>query len=145
MRGWRSLALVLFVALAVGSAASRAEGPAYRIIVNPNNPITSVDRRFVEDAFLRKIKTWPDGEVLHPIDLTASSPLRQRWSEDVIRRPLAAVRAYWQQRIFSGRELPPPAVDNEGDVIKYVIKHDGGIGYLSASTPLGGAKAVSLR
>jgi ABC-type phosphate transport system substrate-binding protein len=147
MRTWPVIGLVPALALAALSAASSAETPssAYRIIVNPNNAVTSVDRRFLEDAFLKKIKSWPDGETIHPVDLAANSPVRQRWNDDVLRRPMAALRAYWQQRIFSGRELPPPEQDSDAAVIKYVMRYEGGIGYVSATAPQGGAKTVALR
>jgi hypothetical protein len=35
------------------------------------------------------------------LDLDFNSAVRRRFTEEVLRRPLAAVRAYWQQRIFS--------------------------------------------
>lgn len=137
------------LALALLSAASLAQAPpgrpGYRLIVNANNPVTSLDRRFVEDAFLKKIKSWPDGETLRPVDLPLRSEIRERFSDEVLRRPLAALQAYWQQRIFSGRDVPPPAVDADADVVKYVGRFEGGIGYVSASAPLAGTKAVPLR
>jgi hypothetical protein len=147
MRAWPVIGLVPLLALAALSAVSLAEPPVpiYRIIVNPSNPVTVLDRRFIEDAFLKRIKTWSSGQVIHPVDLGPRSPVRARWTDDMFRRPLEALRAYWQQRIFSGRDLPPPELDSDADVIRYVVKHDGAIGYVSGSAALGAAKPVSLR
>lgn len=119
--------------------------PAFRLIVHPNSPVTSLDRRFVEDAFLKKVKTWPTGEVIRPVDLEPESDTRRRFTEEVLRRPLAAVRAYWQQRIFSGRDVPPPELDSDQQVIDYVMKYPGAIGYVSGAAALNGPKPVAIR
>jgi ABC-type phosphate transport system substrate-binding protein len=145
-------ALSLIVALALAFAAAFSGPPAqaqgtlgFRMIVNVSNGAIRLDRQFIEDAFLRKIKTWPDGENIRPIDQSMSSPLRERFSDQVLRRPLAALRAYWQQRIFSGRDLPPPAVASDADVIRYVMKNRGAIGYVSENASLVGVKSLPLR
>ena len=146
----RALAsLIADAAVIAAPAAPRAEvapaRPAYVMIVNPRNPVTDLDRRFVEDAYLKKIKLWPNGQVIRPVDLPADSLARQRFSDDILRRPLAALRAYWQQRIFSGRDVPPPAVDTDAAVISYVNRFEGALGYVSGGAALTGVKAVSLR
>lgn len=141
---------VSVLALAAVSAASLAQSPqpappGYRIIVHPNNPAATLDRRFLEDAFLRKIKTWPGGEAIRPVDLEPDSAVRRRFTEEVVRRPVAAVRAYWQKLIFSGRDVPPPTLDTDPDVIKYVMKFPGAIGYVSGTAALHGVKVVTIR
>ena len=148
MRPLLRMELILAPALAF-SAAPLAQvstpPPAYRMIVHPNNPVTTLDRRVLEDIFLRKVKSWPSGETARPIDLQPSSPVRRRFSEEVLRRPLSAVRAYWQQRIFSGQALPPPEVAGDADVIKHTMKYPGAIGYVSGTATLNGPKEVRTR
>ena len=62
----------------------------------------------------------------------------------VLRRSVAAVRSYWQQRIFSGRGVPPPELDDDAAVVRYVLKYPGAIGYVTEGTPLEGAKVVTI-
>jgi ABC-type phosphate transport system substrate-binding protein len=118
--------------------------PAFRLIVHRSNPVTELERRFVEDVFLKKIKSWHNGDAVRPVDLEPNSPVRRRFTEVVLRRPLAAVRAYWQQRIFSGRDVPPPELDNDQQVLRYVARYPGAIGYVSGGARLDGVKAVDL-
>jgi ABC-type phosphate transport system substrate-binding protein len=147
MRGRYVVAWIIALGLAALSAATRAQSPPppYRMVVNQNNPVAALDRRFIEDAFLKKVTTWPDGDPIRPVDLAPSSPVRERFTDDILHRSLTAVRAYWQQRIFSGRDLPPPEMASEADVMKYVAKHEGGIGYVSGATALVGVKTVAIR
>jgi hypothetical protein len=138
-----SCALVLSFAALFAHAGEPRVG--YRIICHPGNPIEIVDRHFLEDAFLKKTATWPDLGVLRPFDLVADSPVRRRFSEAVLRRPVEAVRSYWQQRIFSGREVPPPEFDSDNAVVRAVLRDRGAVAYVSDEAALSGAKVLTVR
>jgi ABC-type phosphate transport system substrate-binding protein len=138
-------ALALVASLAPPRALAESSSGAYRLIVHPTNPARVIDRGFVAQAFLKKITHWPSGEALEPIDLDPRSPVRRRWSSDVLNRTVEAVKTYWQQMIFSGRSLPPPEVSTDEQVIDFVLHRPGAIGYVSADANLCGARALSLR
>jgi ABC-type phosphate transport system substrate-binding protein len=150
-RGWRRLAvgLALLVA-AVGAGATgdglRAESAmSYRIIVNPTYVGDAVDRAFIAQAFLKKVHRWPNGDAIQPVDLNPGSATRRQWSTEYLGRSVQAVKSYWQQMIFSGRDLPPPEIDRDDDVVSYVLRKQGGIGYVSAGTNVRGAKVLVVR
>jgi ABC-type phosphate transport system substrate-binding protein len=139
------LALTLLLLLMTAAPIASAEPTAIRVIVHPRTPITSLDRKFVADAFLKKRTRWDDDGVIHPVDLKPSSAVRARFSDDVVGRSVAAVRRYWSQLVFSGRGLPPPELDSESAVIAYVVSHVGAIGYVSGTADLSGVKVVQVR
>lgn len=141
-----SLCVVLTLILAGVSFRAHADpGTGYEIIVNASNTVDSVDRAFVADVFLKKITVWPSGEMANPVDLGSGSSVRRRFSEDVLKRSVEAVKNYWQQRIFAGQEVPPPELETDKDVVSYVSKHPGALGYVSDGVELHDAKAVPLR
>jgi hypothetical protein len=125
-------------------AASEEPPPAFRIIVHPQNPLNSLTESFVTHAFLKRATAWPDGTHLKPVDLQPSSAVRQAFSRAVLKRSVEAVRQYWQQRIFSGRALPPPELETESAAIEFVASQRGGIAYVSGTGPLSGVKVVAL-
>ena len=47
--------------------------------------------------------------------------------------------------VFSGAGVPPPELDSEGDVVKFVLKNRGAVGYVSAGVNLQGAKILTVR
>jgi ABC-type phosphate transport system substrate-binding protein len=138
------LALTLSAPGATVLAQARSAAQTFVVIINPINPANAVDRQFLEDALLKKTTRWPNGEVIRPADLVVSSPIRRAITADVLRRSVEAVKGYWQQRIFSGRDVPPPEFDLDDDVVDYVLKYDGAIGYVSSGANLGGAKVVPV-
>jgi hypothetical protein len=137
---------ILLAGCALGAAAlARAEAPAYRVIVNPKNGATEVERRFLAQAFLRKATQWDDGEVIRPVDLPATAPARRRFVEEVLDRSVAAVKSYWQQVIFSGRGVPPPELDSDEAVVHYVLRHVGAVGYVSGNADVRAVKVLAVR
>jgi ABC-type phosphate transport system substrate-binding protein len=131
--------------LGVRVANGKSSTSPFRILIHPENPVSSVHKDFVTDVFLKRITRWSDGEMARPVDQRAASNVRNGFSESVLRRSVAAVKRYWQQRIFSGRDLPPPELDDDEAVVRYVLKHRGAIGYVSTSAKIDRAKAVSVQ
>jgi hypothetical protein len=141
-----SLVLVLtLAALAVSVApGAAAQPPDYRVIVHTSNPVTTVRRSFLADAYLKKVTRWPDERVIRPADLSVTSQARAHFSAQVLLRSVDAVKAYWQRRIFSGQAIPPPEFSRDEDVISYVLQHPSAVGYVSASADVMGVRVVSV-
>jgi ABC-type phosphate transport system substrate-binding protein len=137
--------MLLFFGLCAIAWAQPRPAPIYVLIVQATNPVASVERKFLEDAFLKKITRWPNDTTIRPVDLTASSPVRRKFTEEVLERTLESVKSYWQQRIFSGRDVPPPELDGDDDVVAYVRKHEGAVGYVSGHANLGEVKILEVR
>jgi hypothetical protein len=130
-----------------GTDEAFADAPAggFVVIVHAQNPSNAASRELLSDIFLKKITRWEDGEAARPVDLPPDSPVRRAFSNSVIRRPVAAVRHYWQQRIFSGRDVPPTELESDDAVVHHVAKHRGAVGYVSPETKLAGVKPLSVR
>jgi ABC-type phosphate transport system substrate-binding protein len=138
-----ALAAILSALVTIPSRTLSARS-GYRIICHPSNPISSADRQFLEDTFLKKVREWPGGASSHPIDLQPSSVVRREFSNEILRRPVEAIRSYWQQRIFAGRDLPPPEVGDDDEVVRMVLKDPGADGYVSSAANLKGAKVLTV-
>jgi len=139
-------ALAAATTLLPTAGSARAENvPDFRIIVHPENPSTLLSRDFLVDAFLKRVTRWSDGETIRAVDQKPSALARRRFSESVLARSVAAVKNYWQQRIFSGRELPPPELESDEAVVAYVLKHRGAIGYVSGGAKLDRVKPVQIQ
>ena len=137
--------LVLALALvAPGVSADKPAPPPYQVIVNTNNGMTTASRKFLGDAFLKKTTRWPNGDVIKPVDQAADSAVRRRFTDDVLKRSVAAVQSYWQQIVFAGRDLPPPELGSSEDVVKFVAAHDGAIGYIDGATAASGVKVLGV-
>jgi ABC-type phosphate transport system substrate-binding protein len=145
MRAFLALVMVsmLFLPHRLGTAHAN-DAPPFLIIVDAANPLTTLDRKFLSEAFLKKKTRWPGGGVIRPVDQLAATNIRASFSERVIERTVGAVRSYWQQRIFAGRDVPPPELESDEAVVKYVLRQTGAVGYVSASVNIEGAKVLRI-
>jgi ABC-type phosphate transport system substrate-binding protein len=140
-----AVASLVLAIVCLGFAGAARAGPAYQVVVNPKNEETSLDRKFVEDAFLKKITRWPNDSAVRPVDLPPGAAARRAFCDEVLHRSVEAVKGYWQQRIFSGRDVPPPELGSDEEVVDYVLKYEGAVGYVSGGASLRGAKVVGIR
>jgi ABC-type phosphate transport system substrate-binding protein len=140
----RLLRFPYMVAIVLLAAANVwAQGGSYKIVVNPSNPVTTMSRDEVSRIFLKKSTRFSDGRSASPVDLPVNSSIRESFSKSVLGKPASAVDAYWQQQIFSGRDIPPPQ-KSEAAAISFVRSNENGIAYVSAGADTGGLKVVSV-
>ena len=137
--------LVAMILCALGTAAEPAGEPDFRVIVDPQSSMTSAPREVIAGAFLKVTTRWPDGEFIRPVDQRPGAAARKAFSQNVLRRSVGAVRSYWQQRIFSGRDVPPPELESDDAVVRFVSEHRGAIGYVSPAAPTGATKIVAIK
>jgi ABC-type phosphate transport system substrate-binding protein len=141
MKQLRVCAIAAFLILA--SANVWAQSKSYKVIVNPSNPVYSISRGDLSRIFLTKTTKFPDGRGASPVDLPANSSTRENFSKEVHGKPASAVEAYWQQLIFSGRDVPP-AQKSESGALDFVRSNENGIGYVSEGANTSGVKVISV-
>lgn len=139
----RLATLVGSLALLAVSAPAQTTPPArYKVIVNSSNPVTSVSKLELAAMFLKKSDSWATGALVVPVDQPERAPVRQSFSREVIGKPPAAVKSYWNQLVFSGRSVPPPEKLSDAEVIVFVKSTPSAVGYVSAATPTKGVKVL---
>ncbi|HKJ01987.1 MAG TPA: hypothetical protein VJ997_06015 [Longimicrobiales bacterium] len=128
---------VLLLALLSGAPASRApreqaEEPVCVVAHLPDGvDPTSVNAEIVRRLFLVRQRFWPDGAQAHPVNLPASSPVRERFSRAAFGQGVKDMAPYWNDRYFHGTR-PPPTVASEAAVILFLERTPGGVGYVQA-------------
>ena len=137
--------MAMALGLSTAAAEQEKKQPSYYVIVHASNPASSLDRKFVADAFLKKTTRWGNDSAIRPVDQKASSEARRQFSSAVLKRSLAAVRSYWSRIVFSGRGVPPPELDDDAAVVDYVREHRGAIGYVATDAVLSGVRVVRVR
>jgi ABC-type phosphate transport system substrate-binding protein len=115
--------------------AGRAD--EFVIVVNSANPMTTIARDQLSRIFLKRVAKWPDGKAAEPVDLPPNDRIRVAFTKSVHGKSVGAVRAFWQQQIFSGRDVPPPEKASPAEVIDFVGSHAGAVGYVPVNQALG--------
>jgi ABC-type phosphate transport system substrate-binding protein len=125
---------LLIVLLLVGTPSAMAA--TFQVIVNADNPATSLPAKTVQDFFLGKTTKWSDGTIVVAIDQIEKSAVREAFSNTVLKKKVEAVKSYWLTMIFSGRGTPPVELKTDAAVLDAVRTQRGAIGYVSGETKL---------
>jgi len=128
--------IALTLALVALTAPVAAQDKDFVVIVNAFNPFITIRADDLSRIFLKKSATWSNGQAAQPVDQPEGSTLRRRFTARVLNRDTASMKSYWQQQVFSGRAIPPPALDTDAAVLEFVRQHPYAVGYVSATTTL---------
>ena len=130
-----SLALVLVFGPANCLVAAVAQEGHDRIVVvvNRDNPVTSLSPLELQNIFLRKQQVWSDGTPITVYERTSEDPIRSIFAEQILRREVTQLPAYWLQLKMT-QGIQAPKVCRSALLVKsYLLRVRGGIAYLYES------------
>jgi ABC-type phosphate transport system substrate-binding protein len=136
--------ILLFCIVLISSHLYAQGSYSFKIVVNEENPVSSLSKDKVNKLFLKKTSKWDDGTKVLPVNYSSSSRIRTNFSKSIHGKPVASIKAYWQQKIFTGRGVPPVEKDTNREVLNYVKANPGAIGYVSTSVNVKGVKVVNI-
>ena len=130
-RAQRLLAcLIATLALLVPAGARAAD----LVVVIINKDIApTVDKEYVAGIYTGRIKGWPDGSPVFPLDQGEGSAARAEFYATVVGRSQTNMQALWAQNIFAGKGLPPKIVSQGAEMKRLVATNRNAIGYILAS------------
>ena len=138
-------AAFLGLALALLAGAPRAAAAQeFKLVANSSLSVDAIDAATAQKVFLKQVNKV-GGAAVTPVDLAPASAVREAFSKKVVGRPVGAVQQYWQQKIFSGGDVPPATKASDRDVVEFVKNTPGAIGYVSAGASTDGVKVLSLK
>jgi ABC-type phosphate transport system substrate-binding protein len=134
LAAWTAITLVL----ALGLEGSARAADEFVVIVHPSVAGARVKRADLAAVFLKKASRWGSGGgIAEPVDQSGTSPVRRAFSQAVIGQTVEQVVQYWQKQMFAAaRTLPPAVKKSDAEVIAFVAKTAGSVGYVGAETPL---------
>jgi len=133
--------ILLIVLVSLGLAI---QAQSFKVVVNSDNSVASLTKKELSDIFLKKHLKWQNGEAIVPVDLSSRSPIREAFSSQVHDKSVSAVKSYWQQFVFAGKGTPPVEKNSDEEVIEYIKRTPGAIGYVSAGANVSGLKVINL-
>jgi len=120
--------LLTFSTLVICSTLSFSETA---VIVHAGNADT-LDQGTVGKVFLGKVKKFPSGNSIIPVNLSAGDALRDGFDEAVLGKSPKQVKSYWSKLVFTGKGTPPQEVGSVADMLQLVSTNPDAIGYVPA-------------
>ena len=129
-RGFATLVLLTLI-----GATRPAAAESFKVIVNAKVAGRTIRRDSLAEIFLGRAERWIDGRPVTPVDLSTTSPVRESFTKGVLEMTVLSVRVYWTRTISMGH-FPPPTRPSDDEVVAFVARNAGGIGYVSEQATL---------
>jgi ABC-type phosphate transport system substrate-binding protein len=131
-RPWRTALLaVTLVALATAVRADE-----FRVLVHRSVEGTKISRALLARIFMKEIIRWGDGSRVVPVHQSSRSPIREAFAQQVLEQSLGEQQLYWRRRMARNRILPPPSKASDEEVVAFVAKTEGAIGYVGVDVDI---------
>ncbi|MGA2118620.1 MAG: hypothetical protein ABSH56_28165 [Bryobacteraceae bacterium] len=109
------------------------------IIANDKMGVSAVSADELKRIFLVTKTSLEGTNQVEPV-LIKAGPLHAAFLKEYIGRSADALLAYYRSLVFTGKGNLPESFNSEAEVIAYVAKTGGSIGYVSELTPTAGVK-----
>lgn len=136
----KALQIFIIAGFALVSVANVA-GSGIKVIAN-----SSVTTDFISAGELRRIyllqtRKLKDGSVVEPV-LQKRGSLHDAFSRQCLDRDSEEIRTYYHGVVFTGKGSMPREVNSDEEMVSYVARTRGAIGYVSGSTNTDGVKVL---
>ena len=133
-----------FVAAAMVLGASwQAQAAGVKVIANNSVSASSISAGEVKDVFLLDKDSLGGGRV-EPV-LAKGGPAHEAFLREYLGKSDAALQAFYRSLVFTGKGSMPKALGSDAEVVAYVAKTKGAIGYVSGDASAEGVKSLQVK
>ena len=134
---------VLAIGLMV-TAAENAYAAGVKIIANNSVSASSISADELKSVFLEEKSSLSDGSHVEPV-IEKGGPAHEAFLKQYLDKNDAALQTYYRSLVFTGKGSMPKAVGSDAEVMAYVAKTKGAIGYVSADAAADGVKTLDVK
>ena len=140
----RAITAGFLASILVVSGFAFGQERSFKVVGNSGTTPETVSKRDLARIFLKRKTSWPDGQAALPVDQARNDALRETFGESVLDKSLERVESYWQAQVFSGKGTPPKGLNSDAEVIEYVRRWPGAVGYVSPNASTDGVKVINI-
>jgi ABC-type phosphate transport system substrate-binding protein len=136
---------IYLIATVVGvCAAVTASAADIKVIANPNVGASSVSADELKGVFLATKTSLSDGSHVEPV-LEKDGPTHEAFVKEYLGKTDAALQTYYRSLVFTGKASMPKTLAADAEVVAYVAKTKGAIGYVSSGASTAGVKTLDVK
>ena len=113
------------------------------VIGNRSVPASELSPNDVKNIFLGKKKIWENGLKVEMVVL-GDGELTDRFLKTYVKKSASLFKQHWKRQVFTGGGKPPVTFVREKDLLDYVSKTKGAVGYISSQLYGDSVKILSV-
>jgi hypothetical protein len=131
------------IAAVLGSVTAALAGDV-KMIANSSVGVSAVSADEIKAVFLATKSSLSDGSHVEPV-LEKDGPAHEAFLKEFVGKTDAAFETYYRSLVFTGKASMPKTTASDADMVAYVAKTKGAIGYVSASAVTAGVKTLEVK
>jgi len=128
----------------VAAFAFGASGADIKVIANSSVGAASVSAEELKGVFLATKSSLSDGSHVEPV-LLKGGVVHEAFLKDYVGKSDSALETYYRSLVFTGKGSMPKAFATDAEVVAYVEKTKGAIGYVASATNTSSAKVLEVK
>lgn len=120
-----------------------ASGSGVLIIANKEVKKASLTRAEIKNIFLGHTTFWEDNSKITFVTLEKSD-VHKSFVSQYVQKSTDQFRAFWRRQLFIGKGMIPLAFKTEQEMVDFIAKTRGAIGYVSSSAKTNSVKIITV-
>ena len=140
----KNIRYACIAAVLLAFASVNAWAGNVKVIANPSVKASSVSADELKSVFLQEKTSLNDGSHVEPV-LEKGGSVHEAFLKEYLDKSDDALQRYYRSLVFTGKGSMPKTVASDAEVIAYVAKTKGAIGYVSAGASADGVKTLDVK
>jgi ABC-type phosphate transport system substrate-binding protein len=115
-----------------------------KVIANPSVGASSVSADELKSVFLITKTSLSDGSHVEPV-LEKGGAVHEAFVKEYLGKSDSALQTYYRSLVFTGKASMPKTLGADAEVVAYVAKTKGAIGYVGAGASTAGVKTLEVK
>lgn len=124
-------------------ASSHALAGDIKVIANSSIKTDAISAAKIKRIFLLEENSLDDGTHVEPV-LEKSGQSHEAFLKEFLDINADALRAYYRTLVFTGKGSMPKELGSDSEIVGYVARTKGAIGYVSAETGTEGVRTLAI-
>ena len=139
----KHLRCILIAAAAVLCVSWQAQAAGVKVIANPSVTADSISAGDLKNVFLEDSDSL-GGSHVEPV-LIKGGPAHEAFLKEYLGKSDTALQAFYRSLVFTGKASMPKILGSDAEVVAYVAKTKGAIGYVSPDASTAGVKTLQVK
>ena len=133
-----------FLVMTIVVAVSNLSAAELKVIANPSVGASAVSADELKSVFLITKTSLSDGSHVEPV-LEKGGAIHEAFLKEYLGKSDSALQTYYRSLVFTGKASMPKTLGADAEVVSYVAKTKGAIGYVSTGAAATGVKTLEVK
>jgi ABC-type phosphate transport system substrate-binding protein len=125
-------------------AAMAGQASDFIVVANPSVKANEISGEDLKRVFLGAKTSLADGSAVEPV-LAAGGATHEAFLKTFLGKTDPALRNHFKSLVFTGKGSMPRTLASDGEIVSYVAKTKGAVGYVGAGTAAAGVKKLEVK